>query len=318
MSQTTKKEKKEYNVTMPTDKLPAMIEGETEQDQMNLSPAEFKFVLRQLAKDYKQLVGMARKIGEKPDGIELDDGTHFGAKELNALVSRQNKALKNLGKNYQAHGKKKKRAQTGEPRKGDGFAKGSFLRPELVEFLRNANFGNDSEGRPLKETLEPLLKQSMLSRAILTPLLTIYMFVNGHRFMEGGKVYFRAGPEMVKYLGAYLTALEQGDKNLSDDERRSSNGQVKPRFDRNKFVYNRLQSIVNPGIIPARDLDQQHLDYVERPEVKTALAKAQGIVSQAKVQANPKKEKTPGQKPGRKKAPAKTKTTRSRSPSPRK
>ena len=90
---------------------------------------------------------MARKVGAAKAGhYELADGTSFGAKELNALVSRHNKTLKQLKKNYTARGSRKKRSpltKSGAVRKtGDGFKKGSYLRPELVAFLQNANFGS--------------------------------------------------------------------------------------------------------------------------------------------------------------------------------
>jgi hypothetical protein len=302
MSQNTKREKK-VNVSLPTAETAAMKnevpKGGEEADRLNLDPREFEHVLAELARGYKDLVALARKIGTS-EGFELQNGEKLGARELNALVSEQSKKLKSLKKNYTAHGKKKKRVQTGNQGKGKGFAKGSFLRPEFEQFLMNANFGNDADGRALRETLAPLLKDHILSRGILTPLLTIYMIVNGLRYKDdNGKVKYRVGPEMEKYLGAYFDDLEKKDRALSDEDMRDKNGRPKPRFDRNGFVYNRIQSIVSHGVIPSEDLTDDHRAYLASPEVEGKLERAQAVVSAALARANPKVVKPAGEGRGR-------------------
>ena len=276
------RQRKGVEITPATATTPAMsFEGETDKERMNLSPAEFGAELRLLKEDIKHLVSMALKVGALKTGEHLDlaDKTVFGRKQLNALVSRYTKTLGQLKKNYTTRGRKKKRVRTG--RKVEGFAKGSILTPELVSFLQNANFGPQTAS--LRAAMSGLLQSRVLSRAILTPLLTLYEFSNGLRFQGAdGKVYFRAGPEMERYLNPYLTKLEQDDAALSDADRTDKNGKVKPRFDRNQFIYSRLQSIVNQGILPSESLPQEYKDYLEQPAVKDQLRQVQELVSAAK------------------------------------
>ncbi len=292
--------KKEVNISVATATTPAMSEnGETDKERQNLSVQEFAAQLKASGQEVRDLVKLARKVGALKSGqqLRLPNGELFGAKELNAAVSEHIKTLKQLKKNYTARGTKKKRSLTtkaGEARKpGEGFAHPSFLREPLVNFLRTANFGNvPGTKQPLREILEPVLQYGILSRAIMTPLLTIYEFVNGHRFDvvgEDGKVkkFFKAGPEMVQNLGPYLSALEAADRAKSDAEMTDKNGKMKPRFDRNKFVYNRLQSIVNPGFVPQTELDATQLQYVNDATIKASLQQIQQIVSAAKNEANP-------------------------------
>jgi hypothetical protein len=293
------RQKTEVEIVRATETTPAMsMVGETEKARLNLSPAEFRAQLKHLKTDVKYLVSMAVKIGENRGPLKLADGSDFGRKQLNTLVSRHNKTLSQLTKNYTARGKRKKRVV--QPRAGEGFAKGSVLQEPLVNFLMNANFGNDARGRPLRETFAPLLQNRILSRAILTPLITIYLDQNGLRYKgEDGKIYIRAGPEMERYLGAYLTAIEAADRAKSDAELVDKNDRMKPRFDRNRFLYNRLQSIVNQGIIPNDQLPAEYLAAIESDAVKEQLKEIQQVVSAANAANKPE-------------APAKAPSTRGR------
>jgi hypothetical protein len=262
--------------------------GETEKERLNLSVPEFAAQLKATAQEVRELVKLARKVGSLKSGqhFQLKDGSQFGAKELNAATTKVIRTLKQLKKNYTARGSKKKRStltkEGVERKQGKGFAQGSFLEKPLVDFLRNANFGNvPGTSTPLRDVLKPVLDNNVLSRSILTPLLTIYEFHNGLRFEEGGKKYFRAGPEMERYLGPYLTALERADAAKTDQQMLDKKGKPKMRFNRNKFVYNRLQSIVNPGVKPQSKLTDQQRAWIELPEVVATLGDIQKIVSAA-------------------------------------
>ena len=285
----------QINFTPATEDSPAMsATGSNENEMKHLSTQEFGQQLSLFAADVKHLVKMGRKVGALKTGksLTLPNGEKFGVKELNALVSRHNKALKQLKKNYVARGKRKRRtAKPGKERKaGEGFTKGSFLRDPLIDFLRTANLGGTrgpQGGESLNEVIEGLLDAGLLSRSILTVLFTIYEFANGLRFEDDGKKYFRAGPDMVKFLGPYLSTLEATDRAKTDEEMLDKKGNPKPRFDRNKFVYNRLQSIGNPGIVPKDELDEAQVDYLENPQVKQRLKDVQDIVSSALKAWNP-------------------------------
>ena len=253
---------KSVQITHATATTPAM----SMTNGARLSPAEFGAELKHIGNEVKDLVKMARKVGGLKSGQYIEvDGGKFGAKELNKLVSAHVKTVRQLKKNYVEQGKKKKRSavtKEGKPRRtGDGFSQPSFLEQPLVAFINSANFGSGLKASDLEATLQ----YGILSRAILTPLLTTYMKVNGLRFEEGGKKFYRAGPEMVASLGPYLAALEKRD----------------PTFDRNKFQYNRIQSVVNPGIRSKDSLDESELQYVANDEIKGALAGIQKKVSAA-------------------------------------
>ncbi len=283
----------QVNITNATSTTPAMSEhGETDKERSNLTVQEFAAQLKASGQEVRELVKLARKVGSLKSGqqLRLPNGDLFGAKELNALTSSYIKTLKQLKKNYTARGTKKKRVPKAgaSSRVGKGFATPSFLEAPLVEFLRHAELGKiPGTNQRLQEALEPVLQYGILSRAIMTPLLTIYEFHNGLRFEQDGKKFFRAGPAMEKYLGPYLSALEASDRAKTDAEMTDKNGKQKMRFDRNKFVYNRLQSIVNPGFKPQESLNETEKQYVDSPEIQQTLERIQQIVSSSKSQVNP-------------------------------
>lgn len=282
---------KEVTFTLATATSPAMSEGETEKQQLHLSPAEFGQQLSALSKQTKDLVKIALKVGALKSGqhLVLSNGEKMGRKELNNLVSRHNKTLKQLKKNYGARGTRKKRDTSTRPR-ADGFAKGSFLKQPLLDFIQNANFGGvngPQGGQDIREVLAPLVENALLSRSILTILFTIYEFSNGLRFEQDGKKYFKAGPEMVRHLGPYLSQLEASDRALSDEQLLDAKGNMKPRFDRNRFVYNRLQSIVKPGLFATNDLDDDRKAYIDNQQVKDTLKDVQAVLSRALKLWNP-------------------------------
>jgi len=290
--------KKVVEITFATATTPAMSKvGTTDKERMHLSPAEFAAQLKNSGQEVKDLVKIARKVGALKSGqqLRLADGSLMGAKELNTLVSTHVKTLKQLKKNYVARGSKKKRSpltKEGKVRKqGKGFGQASFLEAPLVNFLRTANFGMvPGTNQPLRDVLAPLLEVNILSRAVLTPLLTIYEFVNGLRFEDAeGNKFFRAGPEMVQNLGPYLSALEASDRALTDAQLVDKNGKPKLRFDRNKFVYNRLQSIVKPGIRSQAALSDEEKAYLAQPQLEQLLAEVQAVVSAANHAVNPPK-----------------------------
>jgi hypothetical protein len=280
---------REVTITAATSTTAAMsAQGGTDKARMHLTPAEFGQQLNLLAQEAKDLVKIARRVGALRSGqsLKLSNGETFGAKELNALTSRYTRTLRQLKKNYSARGTRKPRSNVTKAgalrKKGDGFAKGSFLRPELLAFIQNANFGGvlgPAGGQSVREVLQQLLQAGLLSRSLLTVIFTIYEFANGLRFEQDGKKFFAAGPDMNKYLGPYLSQLEAADRARSDADMVDKKGNAKMRFDRNRFVYNRLQSIVQPGLFRKEELDQARLDYIENPQVKQALQDAQTALS---------------------------------------
>ena len=276
--------KAQVNITFATATSPALSEnGETEKERQNLTVQEFAAQLKASGQEVRDLVKIARRVGALKSGQHLTiNGEEFGAKQLNTLVSTHIRTLRQLKKNYTARGTKKKRVPRANAKQGKGFNQASFLEAPLVNFLRSANLGNVPQtNQPLRDVLKPVLDNNVLSRGILTPLLTIYEFHNGLRFEQDGKKFFRAGPDMEKHLGPYLSALEASDRRKTDEQMLDKNGKPKLRFDRNKFVYNRLQSIVNPGFKKQDSLNAEESAWAALPEVEQTLAQIQSIVSAA-------------------------------------
>jgi len=269
------KAKTTLQINLATSEAPAQsLVGETEKERLHLSPAEFRVQLKALGEEVRNLVKIARKVGSLKSGQYIEvAGAKFGAKELNKLVFNHVKTLKTLSKNYTARGQKKKKGDTKANRTGEGFAKGSFFEAPLISFLKKANFG--SQNAAIHAQIDPLLDQGVLSRGILTPLLTTYMFANNLRFEDNGKIFYRVNAEMNEALGPYISEVETTDTGSN------KKGNARAKFVRNKFVYNRLQSIVNPGIREKANLTQDELDYVNNQAVIDALAAAQKAVSEA-------------------------------------
>ena len=275
---------------------PAMSATGDDKQRLHLDPAEFRQELKQLTEEVKALVRVARKVG-KNNKVLIKGGEEVGPKQLNAMVADHNRRVKNLAKNYVARGRRKRGA--GVPKRqnaGAGFNNPVYLRPELVNFLRTANFGTAANGQQISELLSSFLDSGILSRSTLTPLLVIYAFRNGLRNVEQGvdkngkpkkRIFFSAGPAMQSTLGPWLAQLEAADKAKTTAQLTDAKGNVKPRFDRNRFLYSRLQSIVNPGIVPKDQLTAPQQTILENPEVKGALAQLQTILTATREQVNP-------------------------------
>ena len=138
-----------------------------------------------------------------------------------------------------------------------GFDMPSFIRPELRNFFMFADFGVIPNTEvPVNYILWPIVQKGIMSRALTTKLLILHMLPK-HRFVDvDGKKYFRASPEMELYLNNYLEELELKERGT---ERFDKVGRPKLSFSRHKFLFNRLQSIVNPGFLPQTELTKPKL-----------------------------------------------------------
>jgi hypothetical protein len=286
----SKSKRTAVNPTYATPTSPAMSEtGADDKEKLHLSPAEFGAQLKVLGDEVKDLVKIARKVGSLKSGEHLvaPSGEKIGAKELNSMVSAHVKTLKQLKKNYTARAKRKKRSgltkEGKERKKTNTFAKPVFLKQPLIDFFRNANFGNvPGTNEPVQGLIENLLEAGVLSRGMVTQLMTIYAFVNPEmRYTEGGKIYYRVTPEMEKYLGPYIDQLERTDDGVT------KSGAKRDKFRRDKFIYNLLQPIVKLGMYDNESLAQlddseEKMDYLKNPDVVKAVEAAEAEVTAAK------------------------------------
>lgn len=154
--------------------------------------------------------------------------------------------------------------QNTEIRCGAGFDAPVFIKDELVNFLREAFLVNQTseenkEQTQEKKNLSQLLDMKIVSRSLLTPMFITYMYEHNNRFEENyedkegknkSRIFFKVDDLMNKYFHEGLTLLEEKDAAKTESELIDMKGNVKLRFNRNRFLYSRLQSIVNLYIIP--------------------------------------------------------------------
>jgi hypothetical protein len=191
---------------------------------------------------------------------------------------------------YEEEEKKQEQPQADQKREdGEGFNKPIFLEEPMINFLSSANFGNlPGTDTSVRELLLPLLENHVLSRDILTRLFTLYMQANvkvdGDKILSlkyvdpvDKKTYFRVDSVMEQYLGDYLTELEREDRNkpIQKDNR----GNIVPRFDRNKFTFNKLHSIMNKGIVPTKELYPEALTFLQRQDIKDQLSQVREVLN---------------------------------------
>ena len=138
-----------------------------------------------------------------------------------------------------------------------GFDMPSFIKPELINFFMYADFGVIPNTQvPVNYILWTIIQKGIMSRALTTKLLFLHM-IPKHRFVgDDGKKYLRASPEMEMYLNKYLEELELKERGI---ERFDLRGRPKLSFSRHKFVFNRLQAIINPGFLPQTELTKPTL-----------------------------------------------------------
>ena len=106
------------------------------------------------------------------------------------------------------------------------FNKPVFISQNMVDFLRNIDFGSVF----ISEVLNLLLQQGILTRPALTILLTLYL-----RKIKVG-TFLEVDDNMNKYLGHTLTELEKEGK-----------------FDRNSFHAGNIKRIIGKNILKNGD-----------------------------------------------------------------
>jgi hypothetical protein len=135
-----------------------------------------------------------------------------------------------------------------------------FIVPEFVNFLLKADFGNYN-GIPLNYILHPVLENHILSFSSATRLFTLHLIKN--LFIENGKKFFKVSSEMNLYLDSYLTELEK-----------------KGDFDKNKFQYNKISSII--GQLFRKNVELSPEQIVLLNESHPLLVKIREIISEVK------------------------------------
>jgi hypothetical protein len=115
-----------------------------------------------------------------------------------------------------------------------GYNTAVFLKPEMINFLTNVDFGNiKGTNIPINFLLAPLLEKGVLSRAIVNILLATYL--NKYKLNSRG---FNTTPEMNNYLSSYFDEIDKDIKNVNH------------KFNRNSFGPLVVNSLTNLSVLP--------------------------------------------------------------------
>lgn len=272
----------------------------TKENEYDVTTAEFKEILNDLAKKNGQLMVLASAIGQlnKNDaGLQFKNGEVFSRRDLKSLRSQFSKKTKSLAK-YFVQAKKKKKVR----RKGTskGFHIPIYVSQAMQNFFAEANLGYvvpfDVQSGQLNNSLL-LTSDRITTRAILTPLFSIYAFLNGMQRDKNSLQYLTATNLMNKYFNdtydsilqseqekAYVAYEKAGSpQNYPMENGRPSlvnkKGEPIPFFDPMKFRFASLQSIVKFHAIPSKGLDENAKQTLNSEQVKTRLAEEQKVVS---------------------------------------
>ena len=125
------------------------------------------------------------------------------------------------------------------------FTHPGFINTSLTVFLLSDDFGIFKGGKILQKNFESLaIDYHIMSPEIVTTLFEIYIIRNGCSFEEQGIIYYRTCLDINKYFSPFLDQLEKNDRNKTDNQLTDYNGKIKMRFDRNRFLPDRLKSLV--------------------------------------------------------------------------
>ena len=242
----------------------------------NMSNADFGDRLKTLAKQHKQIMKLAAAVYSLPKGKSLHYSAkeQIGRRELNGLSSQFTSELKSLKKAYTAHGKRQRKKR--DPSKGGsaGFKNPIIVSEAMQRFLAGGNFGPSDPFNTNSAPLNSLLSggaNRVTTRGIMTPLLSIYSQLNNMQQDPNNKQFLTATPEMKQVFGATFGKLEAEPARVG-----KKSGKPLPRFNRDKFQYARLQSIVSDNVVPLTDEQKKELEQ-QRPR----LEQEQTLVSEA-------------------------------------
>ena len=128
-----------------------------ERDPLNLEPKDFGAKLDQITKHHNNLMKLAAQVYAlgKTQRLQFPNGKTVGRKELRTLSSELNKDIKDLKKNYVAHGKRQKR--TRKEGTTAGFKNPIVVSENMKNFFANANLGPSNPQVPGSPALAPQL-----------------------------------------------------------------------------------------------------------------------------------------------------------------
>ena len=146
-----------------------------------------------------------------------------------------------------------------------------FIRRELVDFFLNADMGVIlNTDIPLQNIIWPILRKGIADQGLINALMAIYS--SKHIFRDERKRYFRAGPDMEKYLGDTLDKLERESGQFS-----------RHPFSRNKIDFFYVNRIIKPYVYPTENLTETQINdlksnYILLKNVSDIIKEIKNIV----------------------------------------
>ncbi len=252
-----------------------------ERDALNLEPKEFGEKLTELGKHHNNLMKLAASVYAlgKTQRLQYPNGKTVGRKELRSLSSQYVKELKNLKKNYVAHGKRKKRKRTAGTTAG--FKNPILVTDNMREFFKTANLGPSDPANPASTPLNQVLAvgtNGITTRAIMTPLFNIYAHVNAMQKDPANKQFLTSTPQMDQYFQQTYANLMAKPQKFTKPDKAGVQKPI-PKFDPKRFRYASIQSIVAENTIKKEELNVNQAAALSDLAVKARLEQEQTLVS---------------------------------------
>lgn len=279
-----------------------------DQSSWDITPKQFKDKLIHLTQELKRLLKLNESLSSLGPGDHLvfPDGTNIGRREFRSIQAQYVQQLTELGRYFTQAKKKPKKVK--RVNRHSGFDNAAFMTENFRLFFMNAELGpayvaqiDDHgqvtfvQGERLHNYLDLFLKHGITSQALLTPLFIIYVTVNKLQDLEH-KSILHATPLMMKYLSSTFEALaladqEKHNKNqvlldqlisisAPQDQIEAAQKEVnKLIFQPEKFMYNRLMSIVAHNRIPKTSITPEQIQQLKDSQLLQRLTEEQQIVS---------------------------------------
>ena len=270
--------------------------------RLNLRDKVFGEKIKLLVRQHNVLMKLSQKVSSLPAGDHLifrpdtesaravgrrNVDTPLGRKDVNSLSKQYTTELKGLKANYVEHGKKKKRASTGN---SAGFKNPILVTPNMIEFFRSANLGPSQVGPNADPNAPPLndflsvRDDGKTTRAILTPLFSIYAHVNNMQRDPENRQFLTSTPDMDAHFQETYRILAARPQTYQKRKVVGPDGVETKVEDRTKpipifrpdhFRYASIQSIVALNTIKKGQLTAAQKQVLGAPDMPAGLDEAQ-------------------------------------------
>jgi len=276
----------------------------TEQNQIqgkyDVTTRQFRDILKELCAKFNRLLKLGEQVNQlgKGEYLHYQNGTDIGRREFKSLASQFCKEITGLQPYFNQAKRPRRVARSG--RTNNGFRNPMYVTSVIRDFFLKANLGpafvlqEDDQGRSeWKQTDKPLnaylslLNQQITSAALLTPLFSIYAYVNNMQDLNN-RQYLSATQEMCNFFGQTFTDMKNKDQATKVElQKQAQSGDKKAEadlaklvvFDPSRFKYSRFQTIVALNRVPKSELTAEQQAALTNNQVKEALNNEQRLVS---------------------------------------